>query len=147
MKSNYMKSAEIKIAKNPECSEWYKRMLIADAMQKEFNLKRMLGLLNTVYIPEHECTPSRGYRAQIYFHDDWAHDLSAYEPTSIYTTATELTRENLERLIDNVRAASAQEPIFIGTRNGLDAYRIRQTTTTAWEPYRNDAIAQIRFED
>lgn len=156
MKSNYMKSAEIKIAKNPDMSDVQKRMLKAHALDQEMWL--CLKQYGT-YIKPDSYARNNGFNAQSYFIDE----LVSYEPQE-YVTTTQLTRENLERLIDSVRATPAREPIYIGTRDGLDAtldaYRLWQTPTTTgttidwrreytgtWEPIRNEIIAQINLPE
>ena len=128
MKSNYMKSAEIKIAKNPEMGYWDKYILKQAATLKEIKLKEQLGLVNRLYIPADAYPVSRGFRAQNMMIDEYA------MPT--------LTREHLERLIDNVQATTAQEPIFIGTRDGLDAVRYYYMPYEITLP---DAVADIRW--
>lgn len=114
MKSNYMISAELKIAKNPNMHWWEKSWLKFEAGQKEIELERKLGLLKyKVYAPADQYATNNGFNASRYFLDEFA--CEPYEPT------INLTRENLQRLIDNVRATPAREPIFIGTRDALDA--------------------------
>ena len=129
MKSNYMKSAEIKIAKNPELGYWDIYMLKQTAVIKESKLKEQLGLANRVYTLADEYPASRGLRAQHMFFDDYA------MPT--------LTREHLERLIDNFPATTAYEPIFLGTRDGLDAM---MEYHNVWNIPTN-TVAQIRIPD
>lgn len=50
MKSNYMKSAEIKIAKNPNMDYYDKYLLRSQARQKERKLREKLGMANSIYI-------------------------------------------------------------------------------------------------
>lgn len=111
MKSNYMRSAEIKIAKNPDMSEGHKRILRAQVMNKEIWLQlRLYGS----YVSTDSYARNNCFRPHSYFVDEFVLD----EPPR-YTTA--LTRENLERLIENVQATPAR---FIGTRSALENYYI-----------------------
>ena len=143
MKSNYMISAEIKIAKNPNMHWWEKSWLKFEAGQKEIELERKLRLLKyKVYAPADQYATNNGFNASGYFIDELA---AQYEPISA------MTRETLQRLIDNVRATNTQEPVFIGTRDALDAmannYRFLNTPidlqreyTGIWEPNFNTTI-------
>ena len=112
MKSNYMKSAELKIAKNPDMNWAEAWMLKNEARRKEFKLKEKLGLVRSIYAPADQYATSNGFNASRYFLDEFIYE--PYEPTA------ELTRENLQRLIESVRATTAQEPTFIRTRDTLD---------------------------
>lgn len=161
MKSNYMRSAEIKIAKNPNMSPFEKSRIVHQAKQKERKLEGQLGILRYgVYTPADFYARNDGLNARVYTCDDyWMHDAIAYD-RPLQPTATELTREHIKRLIDEVHATPAREPIYIGTRDGLDAYRIWQTPTTTgttidwrreytgtWEPIFNEVIAQINLPE
>ena len=146
MKSNYMISAELKAAQNPDMNFWDAFELRCEARAKERKLERKLGLLKyKVYAPANEYATNNGFNASRYFIDELA---APYEPI------TELTRENLYTLIDDVRATTAREPVFIGTRDALDAmaynYRLWDTpidTTTAFNWNRGYITENIRFDD
>lgn len=142
MKSNYMKSAEIKIAKNPDMSDVQKRMLRARASSQEMWLRiRQCG----TYTKPNSYALNNGFNAQSYFVDE----LVSYEPQE-YVTATQLTRENLERLINSVRVVPAQEPIYITTsiRDAIDAWteRVDFTPVTA-NDYRRVYLGEWNLDD
>lgn len=121
MKSNYIKSAELKIAKNPDMSEYDKQLLINEARNKDINLGVKLGTIKTAYTTTDSYASKRGLRSKFSFIDEnLFYDVFPID-TTYTTTVTELTRENLQRLIEGVRTTTAQEPTFIGTRNALDA--------------------------
>lgn len=129
MKSNYMKSAELKIARNPDMTKQNKDLLLWEAKQKELELNIKLGLAYRVYISTDSYPRNRGLRAQSYFIDEFMN-----APIQTTTTATQLTRENLDRLIENVRATS-----YDGFSTGRDSYNYTYT----WDP---NSVVSVRWD-
>jgi hypothetical protein len=86
MKSNYIKSAEIKIAKNPNMSEEEKYLLMQNARNKRMGLAIKLGTAQKIYISTDSY--AKEFRAQSYTIDDlYMHSKTDYwRPT--YTTTT-----------------------------------------------------------
>lgn len=85
IKSNYIRSAEIKIANNPNMSEEEKYLLMQEARHKRMSLAVKLGAAQKVYISSADW--SRGLRASTYTIDetDWTtYDQGVWRPT--YTT-------------------------------------------------------------
>lgn len=91
MINNYMKSAEIKIAQNPDMTASDKIMLINIARQKGEDLNAKFRRVNTVYITTDAWTTARrGLRAQSYIIDDALYTRLPYQFTQNTTDISEV---------------------------------------------------------
>ena len=85
--SNYIKSAEIKIAKNPNMSEEEKAILMQEARDKRTRLAVKLGMAQKVYISSADYL--RGFDTSItYTIDD---SVPTYTTPNAWNTATYTT--------------------------------------------------------